>query len=669
MTRTAPDYLTMIENRLEKGAVGTWRKRAEALDKQYSLEESKTRYNLLYSNTEVMLPVLFSNTPVPDCRPKALQPTPEDFALSNLCAQVLKSLIDPGTSGVPPFSDVGEEVTRNALVTGLCSVRIREHDSPTGIRPFLESTIYDRFVWGYCRKWQDCPWIALGVDISLSDAKARYPKKAEALKEIEGKDEGSSSEQTSTGFITIWQVWDKAQRVVCEVADGVEQFLVDPVAPPVNYTGFYPVPAPLVFARKLREFVPVPLYDYYRGFAEELEEVTNRLTHVVKAIRVKGAASGTFAADINRIFTDNGDENVLVPIGGALPLSPEGMQALDKQIWMMDLSKLMQVAVQLQSHRQSLITNIYEVCGLGDITRGSSRASESATAQGLKDKYYNLRTSRSQERVAVFVRDALRLLLEHVAAKMPKDQLEALVGAPIPQGLFEQFQSKHSGCYIDIETDSTVDQEAVASKEDTISFLQALGQATPLLVELSQAEGGIDASKMLLADLCQQFRLGRKGVDALMRLQPPPKPDPDADMKAEAARHTREIEHKERLNAMALQNTEELERIRGQFKLDLQAMIQEAAAATKSQVAQTVQTSASAPMVEVLQAIAAQNRLLLETIIPAIQAAAKAAEDAGQAAIQASASSFAAQNKPPTAFVITSDANGMPVGIVPTTVQ
>ena len=62
---------------------------------------------------------------------------------------------------------------------------------------------------------------------------------------------------------------------------------------------------------------------------------------------------------------------------------------------MLDIRMAVEVLSALVSYRDQLIKAIYEITGLSDIVRGSSKATETATAQNLKARYGSLRARRA----------------------------------------------------------------------------------------------------------------------------------------------------------------------------------------------------------------------------------------------------------------------------------
>lgn len=126
---------------------------------------------------------------------------------------------------------------------------------------------------------------------------------------------------------------------------------------------------------------------------------------------------------------DSGD-NKMIPLDGASQYLDAG--GLDRAIWMMPIDKYVGVVNQLYAYRQNLITSIYEITGISDVLRGTSVASETATAQSIKANYGSMRLQRRQREVQRYARDVIRLMAEVIAEQFSVDTLQKMTGLNFP---------------------------------------------------------------------------------------------------------------------------------------------------------------------------------------------------------------------------------------------
>jgi hypothetical protein len=224
------------------------------------------------------------------------------------------------------------------------------------------------------------------------------------------------------------------------------------------------------------------------------------------------------------------------------------------------------------------VQTIYEITGISDIMRGSSAASETATAQQIKATMGSVRVRDMQQDIQRWVRDTLRIMSELMAEHFEAQVLMDMTGIKLPtraevqqQMVQAQMQAMQTGqpfqppaempltiddvmetlrndklrsYVIDIESDSTVFEDAQQEKSDRIELLQAISQFVGNWLPIAQA-GGPPMMKLgmeMLGFGVRGFKAGRSMEDAIdearmaieqAAAQPPepPQPDPTEQMK------------------------------------------------------------------------------------------------------------------------------------------
>lgn len=550
--------LNSVQERKKKFEQGWW-KRAEAAEKMYTSPTSTDQaevvaFNILYANTEILLPSLYSSTPRPDVT--ARWDAPKEPAMA--AERLLTVLIDNNTPGSESFDMAVEGAVLSALVPGAGGVRLRNYPKP---QPQLkwEEFKYNSFLWGYAQKWSKVPWIAFMHSLTKDELKAQFNLSDADIGKIPADEEDSTGKKPTTWW--VYEVWDKKTKKICYLCDAVRgKECLREEDDSLHLAGFYPTPGPLTLVRKPKDLDPSPLFDYYRNQAEELNRVTVRLNKVLAALRVRGAYNSLFGDAFKDILSEDSGENSLVPTKFAL--NPE--VGLDKQMWMMPLEKLVQVAQQLYTARQSILQVIYQLTGLADIVRGASVASETATAQELKNKWGTLRLKRMQRTVQHYVRDLLRLAVDAATVAYPIPQWAAITGLQFPTAkekqqavLAYQEQRMLAGpdqppappppilkamtwedvlskltddtlrtYIIDIETSSTLEVDAAHDKEEVVELMQAMqGLGAGLAPLISLGPQGLAAAKSITLAIFKRFKLGRE-VEATLKDLPTQPPQP-----------------------------------------------------------------------------------------------------------------------------------------------
>jgi hypothetical protein len=584
MAKTPRGLLDAIERR-SKALRRKWLDEAEKIVKIYEADESEAvPFNILYSNTETILPALYNSTPRPEVARRYTQVGNQN-SLDSVVAQVGERLLeytaDSNSGEYETFDAAVRGAVLNGLVPGQGVVRVRYHTDENFQQLCFDRIAYDRFVWGYARKWLDVPWVAFGYDLNKADFEKTFPEfAAKAVykefrwEEAETENEDEVNRRSEAGVrkeptLLVWEVWTAATREIQFVSSIFAEDFLREEPYPFDLTMRFPMPEPLKFVLRNDNLTPVPPYKLYERQAQELNEVTRRLQIVLKAIKVRGGYNGQLS-ELSRILES--DDTTLIPVENASAIAEAG--GIDKHIWLMPLQELITVARELYQAQISCKSTIYEIMGIGDILRGATQASETARAQEIKNQWGSLRIKRSQKNVMEFCRDLFRVAFEFAAnlytpatlmqiTKLPlitqgQKQL-AMKAMPPPQpgqplqGPPELLQSlalptweevigvlrdRFERTYrIDIETNSTVDLEATEDKAQIAEFMNAFGQMTAGLQPMVESGAmPFEAAKLVMGEVFRRFRFARRVERALDLIQAPqPKEDPKAVQEKHAA--------------------------------------------------------------------------------------------------------------------------------------
>ena len=579
----------------------TWRTvSAKLVDVYESGAEAKAHpYNILFSNTETLSPALYNQTPRPVVKPRFVQ---KDNALTRLAAlmgqRILQHGLDNGDPDSPEFDELMRVSVTESLVPGRGLMRVRynaifksgveaesgaegEEEAEAGADGGVESescrfepVAWDDFLHGFAKTWQAVPWVAFRHYMTQEDMKENFPdrvKAADPAKDTDGNDEGDAATSlnalfanTATGkegeedntYTVVWEVWDKLSRKVLFIST-TQSAPLKVLEDPCRLQGFFPVARPLMLYRKISGLTPQALFEAYRQQAEELNDITIRITKITRALRIRGFYNSTIEEMRDLLIQD---DNKMLPLTNAAQLTTQGLK-LDDAIWLFPIEKLVGVLQQLVAQRQQIKAVIFELTGIADIMRGSSQASETLGAQEIKTQWGTLRLKRMQKEVARFGRDSLRLYLELVVEHVSPEVIRAMTGLPFPTAAEQQqmqaeymqaaFMAQQSGQQvppqppelsaptlevivgalrsdmlrnfsIDIETNSTVDAEATEDKQDMAELMNALAQflngISPLV-----ANGAMpfEAAKLIMLNLLRRFRMSGEIEEAIMAVQPP----------------------------------------------------------------------------------------------------------------------------------------------------
>lgn len=627
-----------------KGEIDSARTRQKKFTEQarrieliYEAEAQKENaFNILYSNTETLLPALFSQAP----RPVVTRRFKDENKLARIAGKALERALAYHLDSPDPeyetFDGAMENVVLGALVPGLGLNRAKYDvefepeqkdgeekeksinkegdqddsgdendpvDDPTP-PPDAEKVKYetacteivpwDKVLFGPGRRWVDLPWVGFIHSMTKYDARRAFGKTVAdklsyAYIDSDRKDQDkpeATKANDHRGTVEVVEIWHKTTGKVWFIAptynDGPLKAALDD---PLHLQGFYPCPEPLILFSRVKSFIPRQLYLFYEAQAKELNRITIRINKLVDALKVRGF----YGAGLNGLQDLlSKEENTLVPAQNQ-GMMQDG-QNLNNWIWLVPIEKIAQVVQQLYIQREQVKRVIYEVTGISDIIRGSTVASETATAQNIKNQWGTQRLKKMQKRVQRYVRDYLRLVAEVMCkhygpetwatmtgVQLPKpeekEQAQQLMAMaqqqpqqpqqpgqppappPVPEAQMAKAQETLSmptwddilaflkndllrNYNIDIETNSTIEPDSV---EDQEQIAKLLGGVSNMFSSLGPAveKGALPMAgfKAMLLAVTRRFRFGEEVEDILMQIpdqMPPPAQDQGKEAETKA---------------------------------------------------------------------------------------------------------------------------------------
>lgn len=286
----------------------------------------------------------------------------------------------------------------------------------------------------------------------------------------------------------ICELWDKDSGKVYWFSKSMGE-LIDERDDPLKLEQFFPCAKPLYATMTSDTLVPVPDFVLYQDQAVELDILSDRIDGLVKSLRVRGVYDASQPA-LQRLLTE-GDNNTLIPVDKWMAFGEKG--GLKGSIDLLPLDVLSNALLQCYRAREEIKAQIYEITGLSDIIRGSSMASETATAQQIKGQYASIRLRAMQEDVAMFATDLLRLKAQIICTKFQPQTILMYAAAQqmqpadqqlIPQALELLKDKPLRNFRIEVAADSLVQLDEQQMKSDRLEFIQAfsmfLQQALPV---------------------------------------------------------------------------------------------------------------------------------------------------------------------------------------------
>lgn len=573
----------------------------------------ETPFNIIYSNVETLQPAVYNQRPIPFVTRRFKDADPVGKATAETTTRLLKFLIDNEDEEYETFDELMQPAVLDSLITnrGITRFKYVAHEDREAYEcVYGEAVRWDKFFHGYARTWKKVPWIGFEWDMSKDEIKSNFKGVALDFRDMEVFQEDENTENKAedrdelAGVVTykVYEIWDKRTRKVMFFSACARKEPLKLVDDPLGLSGFFPVPKPLNFMRKVTTLIPTPLYEQYRQQAQELNDLTRRLKAIIKAIKYRGAYNSTVEG-IDKMLT--ADDNELVPIENMASM-PEN-QSIDKLIYTVPVHELVQTAQSLYQQRESCKQVIYEITGISDILRGASVASETATAQNIKNQWGTLRLKKMQKEVQRYCREALAIIAEIASAKFDLKTIQQMTGLPYltnekKQLIQTQIQMATQQAAmmaqpgqtpqpppvppeldallklpswediiglmrndlvrnykIDIETNSTIDAEASQDKQDLADLMNALSQLMNAFGPMV-ADGTMPfaVAKEILLVISRRYNFGANLEDILNSIQEPKGKgeDPAAQMDLELKKMEVEAKKVENQQKMQLSQME-----------------------------------------------------------------------------------------------------------------
>ena len=454
----------------------------------------------------------------------------------------------------------------------------------------FEQVDWKKFRRGGGNKWDDVTWIAFEHHLTKSQFEDRWPDFVEHItfdvteKDFKEKDSYEKGSDSSMFKRTkVWEIWDKEEREVIFISDTYKDQPLEKVEDPLNLIDFFPIPRPLYAIEGSTSLVPLCEYTMYETLAKELEHLTNRIRKIINTVRVRAVYDASFT-ELAELFES--DDAEAIPAENASMYLDKG--GLSNAIWMLPVMEIAQTLEILQQRRDALIGSIYEITGISDIMRGQSNPYETKGAQEIKASMGSGRMQRQQKDVQRYARDLIRLCVEVIADKFSRETLTLMSGLTFPteeqraqaRQYIQQAQSQYQQMAqmaqaqkqkpppppqlpkqllemsrkpsweeieeimksdiareyrIDVETDSTIENEINREKRDISEAVVSLGRFTQSMQPMLEMRF-IDQNvmKTMIKSVARRFKFGREVEDAIDGMTPP-KGNPKMDAEKQRA--------------------------------------------------------------------------------------------------------------------------------------
>ena len=604
-----------------------WEKRGLKVIKRYrderdAIEMPRMKFNILWSNIQVLFPALYGRQAKPEVSRRYMDQDP----VGRLASTMLERVMEYETTQFGDFDAAMSGAVQDRLLPGRGTAWIRyepiivneqpeatetagQMEEPT--EPQVSGVVEDPteridaahspidyvywsdFLHSPARTWDEVWWVARAVYMTKDEGVERFGDVFKNVSltssntDMDGKNP-LTAKMTYDKKAMVYEIWNKRTGKVCWIAKGYPQAL-DERDDPLELEEFFPCPKPLMATTTTGTMIPVPDYCEYEDQAQELDNLTQRIYLLTKACKAVGVFNAEFK-ELARMFSE-GVDNKLFPVTGWAAMSEKG--GLKGAIDMMDTSQIIVTLRELYAAREQVKQSIYEIMGISDILRGSTKAQETLGAQQLKANFGSLRLKSSQGEVARFATDIFKLKAQVICKFYPPElivEMSGVMNTPDgqdPQMLQAAIQMLSNSTirdfHITVEADSLAQIDEQAEKQGAQEAIQAIGlflrEAIPMI---AQAPETLPMASEMLLFLVRRFRAGRgleSAVERAMKAlqdkadaakQQPPQQNPEMlQMQTEQQAEQMRMQAQAQTEQMKMQAQAQIEQGKAQLEMQM----------------------------------------------------------------------------------------------------
>ena len=517
-----------------------WKGRCDKIVRRYRDEgksistqlTSTARMNILWSNTNILAPAMYSTTPKPDVMRRWRDNDPvgrvaalllergldyelsqyDDFSATLSQTVLDKILCSRGTAWVryeptlePMLDETAEQQAEAPQITDDTAQPADDGpvaDAPTetnevsgpsegyGEEVTHECAPCDFVHWrdfghNVARTWSEVDVVWRIVYLSKAALEDRFGEEVADQIAIDQDPNRPSDRQTNTlhgkssNKAKVYEIWDKARRKVIFINKGYKSVL-DSDDDPLGLDEFWPCPRPLFGTITTDTLVPVPDFILWQDLANELDIITDRIDGLIRALKVSGVYNATYP-ELQRLFTEAANTD-MVPVKDWASFA--AANGLEGAMSLVDLEPIFNALTAAYGARKECLDQIYQVTAIGDLMRMDNDPSATATAEKLKGQYGSLRIRSQQKEVVRFATDIIRIKAQIICNKFQPEMIAKIGGADqllpddrqlVPQAIELLRNNVMRDFRVEVSTDALVQMDENQEKADRLEFLNAVG--------------------------------------------------------------------------------------------------------------------------------------------------------------------------------------------------
>lgn len=499
-------------------AFSSWQTRVEKIVKRYrdedaaSADKKQARFNILWSNTQVLTAATFARIPKPDVSRRFL----DRDQVGRVAATLLQRGLEYEVSHYPDYKATMKASVLDRFLGGRGTAWARyepnfkpgqpvtqdsgqvteDTEAPSELDYECAPTDYVHwrdFGHSVARTWEEVTAVWRNVYLTRESCVKRFgEEKGNAIPLDARPDELKESEQKTEAAhrALIVEIWDKSAKEALWLSPTLGE-IVDRRKDPLGLEEFFPCPKPLYATLANDKLEPTPDFVQYESQAIALDSLAKREDELIDAIRVIGTYDAS-VPELQRVFTEAGNTQ-MVPVTNYAAFAEKGKIAGAVQFT--ELQPIYEALAQCYIAAENVKSQVYEITRVSDIMRGYVDPREKLGQSELKSQYGNLGIKSYQEEVADYATELIRIKAQIMCNKFSAETLLAISAAEqlsdrdkafVPEamklllgtratepGSAEPTPNPLRSFRIEISTDSLVHIDEEREKESRMQFLQA----------------------------------------------------------------------------------------------------------------------------------------------------------------------------------------------------
>lgn len=330
-------------------------------------------------------------------------------------------------------------------------------------------------------------WIAYEITITKKDAAKLFGDKIKNIQNPTPSQTSSSDWDTdnrvrrTSDLFTYWELWNYRDKQVYWLHEQYKKGFLKKEDDIYHLQNFFPSPKFMLDNMRYDSCYPAPDYTQCKDAYEQMHILYKRInlsTRVLKSCILFDGAEQDLANFFRELSDNQG-------IGVSKWAEDQVQGGFANKIFIPDFSPIVLVLQQLVQAFERQKVAIDELRGITDIIRGASEPETSATAEKIKDRRSSLRFAKKKKAMLKFAVETLQMMLDLAYKTFDDEYIKEITGVMlmspedqrrVPAALEILRNDEERQIRIDIETDSMVLFDDMDRKEQSLQLMGTVGE-------------------------------------------------------------------------------------------------------------------------------------------------------------------------------------------------